>query len=373
MNVVYRYLTRDYLVTFGFTLLIFTFVMCVGTVIKAVDLISRGVSGFVILKFFAVSIPSILSYTVPMSTLTTVLLIFSRMSMDGEITALKSCGMNMWQIIAAPVMLSIIMSSFCLYLNSYAAPNSHYAQRQQLREVGVEGPINLLEEGRFVRDFPNIMIYVGKKEGNNVKDVVVYELDERGVKRSVRAKTGTINPDKEKNVLLVDLFDVRIDQPDRDRPMDLSKSKHVSAKKYPVRLDFSKIWDTGKLSKKVADMTLNDLVQAIQDAHLYFGDMSDQDIMLRKMKMLVDANQRLARSVSCFAFTLIGIPLGMRSRRRDSSVGVIISLLLVFVFYLFIITADALVESPEWRPDLITWIPVIAAEIAGFILIRKSN
>jgi lipopolysaccharide export system permease protein len=81
----------------------------------------------------------------------------------------------------------------------------------------------------------------------------------------------------------------------------------------------------------------------------------------------------LALSVSCFAFTLLGIPLGVRSRRKESSIGVLISLVLVFFFYFFIIVADALIGHPEFRPDLIIWIPVLLAEIVGAIMIRRLN
>jgi lipopolysaccharide export system permease protein len=88
---------------------------------------------------------------------------------------------------------------------------------------------------------------------------------------------------------------------------------------------------------------------------------------------VVEANKRLALALSCFAFTLLGIPLGMRSKRKESSVGVAISLLLVFLFYLFIIVANSLVGRPELRPDMIVWIPVILAEIIGFGLVRRLN
>ena len=70
---------------------------------------------------------------------------------------------------------------------------------------------------------------------------------------------------------------------------------------------------------------------------------------------------------------VIGIPLGLRSRRRESTVGVAISLGLVFVFYLFIVLADALVNRPALRPDLIIWIPVLVGEAAGFYLLWRNN
>ncbi len=373
MNILTRYITRDYLVTFLMTILVFTFVMCVGTVIKAIDLISRGVSILVFLQVFAANIPFILSFTIPMSSLTTVLLLFSRLSLDGEITAMKASGLTMWQIVSGPVMVSILLSLFCVYLNSYAAPNSHFENRRILRTVGVEEPVNLLEEGRFVKDFPGLMIYVGKKDGNTVEDIVVYETGDEGAVRSVRAKSGTITSDVTNRALLVELFDVRIDQPSKEDPMDLSKSRQVIAKRYPVRLDFSEIWDDANIQKKVPDMTMTELVSSIRNVRQAYPDLSEEELLHQKMKMVVSANERLALSLSCFAFTILGVPLGMKSRRKESSVGVLVSLGVVFLFYLFIIIADSLINKPQVHPDLIIWCPVVIAEAIGFFLIKKMN
>ncbi len=373
MNILTRYITRDYVVTFLMTIMVFTFVMCVGTVIKAIDLISRGVSLMVFLQVFAANIPFILSFTIPMSSLTTVLLLFSRLSLDGEITAMKASGLTMWQIVSGPVMASILLSMFCVYLNSYAAPNSHFANRRILRTVGVEEPVNLLEEGRFVKDFPGLMIYVGKKDGNRVEDVVVYETGNEGAVRSVRAQSGTITSDEDARALLVELLDVRIDQPSKDDPMDLSKSRQVNAKRYPVRLDFSEMWDDENIQKKVPDLTMTELISNIRNIRQAYPELNEEDLLHQKMKMLVSANERLALSLSCFAFTILGIPLGMKSRRKESSVGVLISLGVVFLFYLFIIIADSLIRQPQWHPDLIIWLPVILSELIGFVLIKKLN
>ena len=304
--------------------------MCVGTVIKAIDYIARGVSLGVIAQVFAANIPFILSFTIPMGSLTAVLLLFSRLSLDGEITAMKASGLTMWQIVCSPVMISILLSVFCVYLNSYAAPNSHFANRKILRNIGVDEPINLLEEGRFVRDFPGIMIYVGEKDGNEVSDVIVYDSTEPGITRNVRAKSGKITGDKEKRILTVDLYDVHIDQPSKEDPMDISKGRQLNARHYPVKLDFSEIWDDENIKKKVPDMTMTELVRAIQHIRAAYPDLDEQDLLRQKMKLVVSANERLALSLSCFAFTILGIPLGMRSKRKESSLGILISLLVGF-------------------------------------------
>ncbi len=372
MRVLNRYLLRDYLVIFLMTLLVFTFVMCVGAVIKAIDLVARGVSIMIILRAFTYNIPYILTFSIPMSAMTTVLLLFGRLSLDGEITAMRSSGLSMWQIISPIIFMSIVLSGICVYLNISLAPNAHFARRKALVNLGVEDPISLLEEGRFVRDFPGLMIYVGKKDRNEVTDVVVYETADEGITRSVRARTGALSMPQDQ-LLLIDLFDVRIDQPDPDFPDDPSRTRTIHARHYPVPLDFSRLFRHGEISKTRSSMTLIELTRSIRNVRELYAHLDEQDLRRTRMRYLVEANERLALSLSCFAFTLLGIPLGMKSRRRESSVGVAISLIVVFIFYFFIIIADALVRQPHLHPDIIVWFPVIAGESLGFYLIRRND
>jgi lipopolysaccharide export system permease protein len=372
MRVLSRYILKDYVVAFSMTLLIFTFVMCVGAAIKAIDLIARGVSPMIILRAFTYNIPYILTFSIPMSAMTTVLLLFGRLSLDGEITAMKAGGMSMWQIISPVVFASIVLSGVCVYLNVSLAPNAHYARRQALMNVGVADPISLLEEGRFVREFPGYMIYIGRKVGNEVTDVVVYETSDEGVDLSIRARTGTLSMPME-HLMQIDLYEVRIDQPDEQYPDDPGRTRTIVAQHYPVQLDFSRLMRRGSAIKGKSSMTLLELTATIRNIRDKYPRLGEHELRQARMGYLVEANERLALSLSCFAFTLLGIPLGMKSRRRESSIGVGISLGIVFAFYLFIIIADALVKHPHLHPDLIVWVPVIAGEVLGFMLIRRQD
>ena len=104
-----------------------------------------------------------------------------------------------------------------------------------------------------------------------------------------------------------------------------------------------------------------------------FPDIQEANVPRMRAKMAVDANQRLALALSCFAFALLGIPLGIRAHRKESSIGIGLALVLLFLFYLFIIISDALVDRPEWRPDLIPWIPVLGCQLIGFLLLNKHR
>ncbi|MFA6172392.1 MAG: LptF/LptG family permease [Kiritimatiellales bacterium] len=374
MRTLNRYIVFDYLVIFLAALGLITFVMTVGALVKAVDLMARGISAALIVKFFFQNIPYILSFSMPISTLFAALLLFGRLSMDSEISAMKSCGISLWRLAAPLILLSILFSAICGYINCEVAPAAKYANRELLRSAGVEEPINLLEEGRFIRDFPGLMIYVGRKNGNVVKDVVAYELDkEGGVKRSVRAKQGDIMADNASRLLTIKLYDVRIEMPDAKDPHDVSKTTYVNAEYYPIKLDFQKLLKSKPLTVKRGFMQLEELIDRIRNVERDFPMLSASDRLIEKTRLVVEANQRISVAIGCFSFMLIGIPLGVKSHRKETSIGMVVSLVIVFAYYLFIVFAKALADYPWLHPNLILWIPLIVAQFLGLWLMKRSS
>jgi lipopolysaccharide export system permease protein len=89
------------------------------------------------------------------------------------------------------------------------------------------------------------------------------------------------------------------------------------------------------------------------------------------MALAVELNQRIVLSMSCLAFLLLGFPFGVRSQRSSSSIGILISLVIVFIFYMFVVLVDSLAGNPAVRPDLIMWIPIVGSLILGSYLIRR--
>ena len=376
MKILHRYMAKDFVITFLVTLLVFTFVMYIGAVVKAIDLVSRGVPGAIILKIFAFNIPYILSFSIPISVMTAVLLLFSRLSFDGEITALKASGLSMWQICCPVVLLSVILSFACIKINAHYAPDSHYARRSLLANIGfgVEDPVALLEEGRFVRDFPGLGIYIGRKQGNKVRDIVVYEFDAEGNRtRHIRAQSGMVSSDEEEEELVIDLYKVRIDESFGVGRSHDGTARYISARNYTERLDYSELRKQTEITKRHKDMRLSELIEMSRLVQTKYPDLEQEDLKKTRMRFVVTANERLALAFSCFGFTLLGVPLGMKSRRKESSIGIVISLAVVFIFYFFIILADSLANRPFCRPDLIVWIPVVVTELVGFWLISRQN
>jgi lipopolysaccharide export system permease protein len=87
----------------------------------------------------------------------------------------------------------------------------------------------------------------------------------------------------------------------------------------------------------------------------------------------VELHKRAALACAGFCFALIGMPLGIRSHRRESTVGVAIGLGIALLFYMAMILADALKRSPALHPEYIAWLPVaICGLVAAFLIPRNQ-
>jgi lipopolysaccharide export system permease protein len=335
-------LVKDFLTVFAVAMLLITFAFTIGAIYKAIDIMARGISIGVVGRFFLYNIPYSLAYSIPISALFSTLLIFGRLSSDSEISAMKSSGLSMWQIASPVILISIVLVCICLYNNCVVYPSTTYANRKLIKGLGVEDPIKLLEEGRFIREFPGYMIYVGKKSKNRVRDLVVYEVDkETGeVTGSIRAGSGIMTADKENAELKIDLFDVRIEIPDPDAPDDSSKTRYVNARNYPIRLDFNELLGSKHVSKKRKNMTIFELARQIRNSETENAQLSEHDRRVEHARNLVEVNQRICLALSPFMFVLIAIPLGITSHRRESSMGMVMSLGIMFIYYIFMILSD---------------------------------
>jgi lipopolysaccharide export system permease protein len=257
------------------------------------------------------------------------------------------------------------MAGVCLYVNDSLSPRSHEACRRIIATLGVDTPMEALDEGRFEDDFPEMSIYVGKKKDGRVYNVRIYDMRRSRMKREITAKSGVLRAAENGRDLVVDLFDVRID------PF----SEDVRGPGYLGRSTVT-VYDALRqraYRRTEKDMAIWELVDGIAGSPERSPWMTSQDVARKRMRYAVEMSKRLCLAASCVTFALLGIPLGVRAHRRESSAGVAISLLLVFNFYLFVIVAEALSGRPETRPDLIVWLPVLLSILLGMLLVRKTN
>lgn len=362
MRILDRYVLASFCLSFVMTLVVVTFVMSLGIVFKVTDLIVSGVPWRPILLMFLYGMPQALSLAIPISVLTACLLTFGRLSADSEIVAMKASGVSVHQVMVMPLWLAMVLALLCVYVNNELVPRGNYAQRNQKANIGVTTPLQLLEVGRFISDFPGWIVYVGRKEGRTLENVRIYDLTRPGIKREIRATRGEVREESGADIVL-DLFDVRVNPISEQSPFS------AWAAKYPVRI-------VDALKKRVyrpkpSDYPLPKLISGMLRPEGDMAQLRGDDLLQHRTILAVELNKRMALASACFAFAVLGIPLGIRSHRRESSLGMLMSLVFVFFFYVFILVAEAFQKRPELFPHLITWVPVILSMAIGAWLTRR--
>jgi lipopolysaccharide export system permease protein len=358
---------RSFLTTFAATLVMVTFVMLLTILFQVSDMIARGVAWQPIAKILISGIPTVLTFSIPISCITTSLLVFERLSAEGEITAMRACGVSIWQIAARPILFSVLMSSLCLYFNTELAARAHYIRRQQTSELGIEAPLTLLEAGRFIKVFAGLTVYVGSKDGDEVRDIVIYDARSGEEEREIRAKRGTLSMSEDDRHILIKLYDsVRID------PFQSGGTSAGFMNSLTIKVDAGTV-TRKRYKKKTKDMSVGEIIEGVLEIDSNAGEVVSRGEAARRMSLVVEANQRIVLSLSCLAFVLLGIPFGIKTPRSTSSLGIALSLGIVFSFYLFVILVRSLAARPEFRPDLIVWTPVFLSVVVGISLLRRMR
>ena len=346
-------------------LVVFTFVMSIGLIFKVSELLVRGVWWQPILQLLLGAVPALLALSIPVSLITSSLLVFGRLSADGEVLAMRASGISIEQMAAGPLLVGLVLTGVCIYINQDLVPRDNYRRREIRNMVTTVSPLEMLEEGTFIRDFAGLTIYIGRKEGDRLADVRISDSRERGFRRELRARTGRARMSGDGNTLDLQLFDVMVD------PFSKDVQDALFCKSWS--LPISTVRDQRRHEKREKDLTLTELLDRMVRADVVYRELPADQRGQERMNLAVEMNTRLALSFSCFSFVLLGIPLGIRAHRKESTVGVALSLLLVFSFYLFVIAAQSLARRPICRPDLIVWLPVLLSMFGGIRLIRRNE
>jgi len=332
---------RDYLLgelayIFLSTLAILTFLLVSGSVLtKMADLvINWGVDAMALVKLFILSTPFLFNFTIPMSALVAVLLVFGKMSADQELTAIKASGINLLKLIN-PILIAALMLMLATFLiNDRIAPASHYEVRRLSAEIGMKSPASVLEEGVFIKQFKNLVIYIHKIRQNELSGIRIYQPQDKGPTRTIVAEKGELISIPEQNVIKLKLMNGMTDEPDPKDPQKFYKARFST---YTIPLDISEFNYRTPLVKKPKEMSLKELrdeLRRLNEEHQFFS-----------VELLAEIHRKIAMSLAVFVFALFGIPLGILTRRGEKSIGLAIALLFSVIYWSLLMGGSALAKS----------------------------
>ena len=384
LKTLHKYLAGQVLAATLLTVAVFTVVLLVGNGLQQMLtlLVSGHVSFGIMVKAFIYLIPFVWMFALPMGLLTATLLVFGRFSADQELTAARASGVSLLSLVTPVLLLSLLGCGLSAWFNTEIGPRSRVAYIRLTGELKSELMKNVqLPEGRFVRDFPGYIFYVGKNNGGNLEDVMIYVLrNETNVQTTIRAERGKMLTENGATQLVLQLFDAR----------SVSTGSHAIINSSPtMTMNFSPTVVTNRpFEPKISDMTFGQLRKKLAELESVSlpvagsnspAELRDQLAAMRKQQqdftepVRVEMHRQVAFSFACFGFTLVGIPLGIRVHRRETNIGVALALGLVVVYYAFIMLGESLSSRPEFYPHLILWLPNFIFQAVGAVLLWRAN
>ncbi len=385
MRTLHRYLIRQVIVTLLMTVMVFTFVLLLGSVLKEMFtiLVSHQATLGMVMEAVGLLIPFVGAFALPMGMLTATLLIFGRFSADRELIAVRASGVSLLSLITPILLLSLLLCGFCAVVNLEIAPRCRVAYNNLRFTVQVELVSALLPEGRFVTDFPGIMFYAEKNRGQELQNVTVFHLENGMVATTLHAPRGQFQVDATNRQVVVELFDVKSVRLEKGRslpfyysalaiPLDLERKSKSPKKPSITDLTFAQLQDEMREleSRLSLPMALEQLPP--EERRNWRRELDRQRAELTS-PLRVQIHRQVAFSFACFSFTLLGIPLGIRVHRRETNVSFAIALVLVLLYYGFLVLGQSLATRSEWLPHLIVWVPNFIFQAVGAVLLWRAN
>jgi lipopolysaccharide export system permease protein len=371
MKLIDKQITRELVGPFIFGVAAFSSVFFAGKyLLELTRMMMDGMSIFVAAQMIMLVLPSIVIYTLPMSTLLAVLLGVGRLSGDSEVVALFAGGVSMYRICIPVFALGLIVSISSITTNELVAPRA-YDQYKSIESVVMkkalpeDQPFSVMDNAtdtqitvkggldvdtgvlrniwitRFPEDKPALVIHASR--------AVWMGLNDNKKKYRWRLYNGWYQH-------------VGIDTYEISRFTE-SRTDEIELKKTPEQLS---LYQKG-LDKKTEEMNFSQMT-ALVKALKQHPDRPLKDIR----QMDVDRWNKLALPISSLIFAMLAAPMGIKPNRSSSSVGFGLSILLIFLYWMLWHYTSELAIQGSISPVMGAFFADIIGVVVAIILLKKA-
>lgn len=379
MNLLDRYIFRQVFGSCLAAVALFAFVLMLGNAIRDLlgYVLADQLATTTFIRLILLLIPFTISYALPMGMLTGVLLTLGRMSADSEITAMRSAGISLLRIARPVILLGILGFLLGLYVNFAAMPQARLQYERELAEAVRVNPLRFIVPRTFIREFQGYVVYVGEKQGPVLKDFRLWELDSTGrVLRIVRAESGRFDFDASANTLLLTLAQAQVESRDVRAPEDFSTVPLIGTfeKTEQIRLPLDRIFGASRVHQKLKWMTFDELkAEENRLAALAVPPERRRQHERDQMKVQLVIQEKFQNALAMLTFALIGVPLGIKVSRRETSANLGVAVTLALGYYFLTVMVNWLDRHPEYRPDLLFWLPNVFFLALAVWLFRRAQ
>jgi LPS export ABC transporter permease LptG/LPS export ABC transporter permease LptF len=343
---------------------VFTFVLFTRDLGRILELVVRNSAPLPsVAEIVFYTIPVALTYTIPMGVLVGILIGLSRLAADSEITAMRASGLGVWTFLRVISIFVVVAWLLALGNSMYVAPHS-LASLGKLQDRLKSAQASFEVQPRvFYEGFPKIVLYVQDVKsmpgGALWKGVFLADMSDPASPRISLAHQGML-ASQEMDTLDLHLIDGSTHETDPKVP-DQYQISTFQTTDIPIRVPAGQNGSEHEPST-LGETNISDLLRVAQNG----------DPTLRRWN-LIEFHRRLSLPAACIVFAMVGIPLGLSSKKGGKSSGFVLTILLVFVYYSISLIGVTLARQGHLSPAAGVWLADLTFFIGGIFLLWQSE
>ncbi len=362
MRILTRYILGEIISLTLIGCALFTFILFMPLLPHILEVVVRNSSTLTdVAQVFLFTLPNLFKVTIPMAVLWGILLGLSRLASDSEIIAMRACGMGIGYFVRVASIVAIGGTLLGLGNSLYLAPRANQAIVEMEQSLETSQASYEIEPRVFYEDFRNYVLYVQDVRSGtgaaNWRQVFMADVSNPNNPLITTAASATVVTDNTQE-LLMRLRDGVRDETVADEP-EQSNISTFTTTDLPLMLGQQNEVHLGRLDTKLYAMPLETLLQRIHTSK----SASEAE------QFKIELNNRFAFPAACLVLMLVGVPLGVASRRGGKSSGFVFTILLVFVYYFLSSTGIALGHQNKLPAFLAVWTANLLFAVVGTFLL----
>ena len=358
-----RYILVEEAVPFFVSLFVLTLVLFLGKTMRYIQLLFITGSGLAEFgKLLLYLIPYLFAFTIPMATLMAILLAFSRLAHDNELTAMKAAGISFYQIIPPVALLAGFAWLVTLTLSNFVLPHANSAFKRAILDMARSRGELILKERIFNDQFAGLVFFINSisPDGRHLRQVFIADSRSPETRSSIIAEEGFVIHSADGNQMTLRLLRGQIFRV----AAEMQSLQTIRFQNYDFNLNLDSLALGDKEFRKAEKhLDFNELRQKLAAAQVGSREYN---------KLSYEFHRRLSLPFACIVLGFLAAPLSVQSRTGSRLSGVVLGLLLFLLYYVFISAAKALGEGGSYPPAVGMWLPNVIFSALAIILWIKT-
>ena len=373
MRLLTRYILREVLSHAVLGGVLFTFVLFTSRLGKILEIVVRNSASLHdVARLIAYFLPEALIVTIPMAVLVGILLGLSRLAADSEITAMRAAGMGALDFVRIISIVSAGALVFGLFNSLYLAPRAASSLLQLENSLKFAQASFEVQPRVFNEDFKNLVLYVQDvRPGSGAalwRHVFLADLSSPASPRITTAAQALVTSAGPGNLHLL----LRDGGQHQISPTDPNQYNISTFGKTDLPIQNGAQEDThiSRSDTPILALSLPELIRRAAP-----NDAPDATPAQRKAARpyRIEFNKRFSYPFACLVLMLVGVPLGLSSKRGGKSTGFVLTILLVFVYYFLSSIGVAFATQGKLSPFLGVWGANLIFAFAGALLLYQMS